>query len=191
MRVRDKGEEFMDDKLIIKMIIRKRESGLEMLIEEYGGFIKAIVKRKCYGDFEDECIDDVLMCIWNNIKSYDEQKNTFKNWIASITRYKVIDYNRKYLKNIEKYKNDYDLEKIQDKEEVSLRILQKELKEEIHNLLNNLKEKDKKIFIKYYLEEMEIEEMEEEIGLKREAIYNRLSRGRGKLRSILGNSSIF
>ncbi|MGL5415325.1 MAG: sigma-70 family RNA polymerase sigma factor [Clostridium sp.] len=181
----------MDDKLIIKRIIRKQESGLEMLIEEYGGFIKAIVKRKGYGDFQDECIDDILMCIWNNIKSYDERKNTFKNWIASITRYKVIDYNRKYLKNIEKYKNDYDLEKIQDKGEVSLRILQKELKEEIQSLLNNLKEKDKKIFVKYYLEEMEVEEIEKEVGLKREAIYNRLSRGRVKLRSILENDSGF
>ena len=53
---------------------------------------------------QDECINDVLLAIWNNINSFDEERSTFKNWIMGIARFKSIDYKRKYLKHLE-YEN--------------------------------------------------------------------------------------
>ncbi|MBO3444474.1 RNA polymerase subunit sigma-70, partial [Clostridium sp. CCUG 7971] len=38
---------------------------------------------------------------WGNIKSFDKNKNNFKNWICAISKYKAIDYKRKYLSKIE------------------------------------------------------------------------------------------
>ena len=64
---------------MIKYIKKKKEKGMELLIDNYRGIITAIV-RKHLGvliNYEDECVDDVLMSIWNNIKRFDSSKNTF------------------------------------------------------------------------------------------------------------------
>ncbi len=63
---------------MIKYIKKKKEKGMELLIDNYRGIITAIV-RKHLGvliNYEDECVDDVLMSIWNNIKRFDSSKNT-------------------------------------------------------------------------------------------------------------------
>ncbi|WP_343003301.1 hypothetical protein [Clostridium sp. 2218st1_F5_2218SCRN_220325] len=68
----------MQDEIMIKYIKKKKEKGMELLIDNYRGIITAIV-RKHLGvliNYEDECVDDVLMSIWNNIKRFDSSKNT-------------------------------------------------------------------------------------------------------------------
>ncbi|MGL5087161.1 MAG: sigma-70 family RNA polymerase sigma factor [Clostridium sp.] len=174
----------MEDKLIIKSIKRKNESGLEMLVNIYGGFIMAIIRQNSYnlGSYEDECMDDVLLSIWNNIDKYDQSKNSFKNWIASVTRYKVIDYKRKYIKILNE--DEIGLHHLKDNLVVEENILKKELRMEIESLLDNLKPRDKELFIRHYLEEEELDYLSKDMGIKTEVLYNRLSRGRLKLRKL-------
>lgn len=174
----------MEDKLIIKNIKRKKEQGLEMLVNVYGGFILAIIRQNLYNlnYYEEECMDDVLMAVWNNIDRFDESKNTFKNWIASVTRYKAIDYKRKYIKSLAM--EEVNLNSVKDKGYVEENILRKELCEEINTLLDTLKPRDKELFVKHYLEDKKVEELSNELGVKTHVIYNRLSRGRTKLREI-------
>lgn len=174
----------MDDSLIIKYIKKKDEKGLELLLKTYGGLIKAIVNKHLreLSYYEEECIDDILLLIWDNINSFDS-KGSFKNWIGVISKFKAIDYKRKYFKldSLE----DIDNIELSDKSNLVEDIIYKEFKEEVHSLLDNLKEKDRRIFIKYYLEEKRIEEISEEMDLAEHQIYNKLSRGRKKLRNIL------
>ncbi|MGL4761084.1 MAG: sigma-70 family RNA polymerase sigma factor [Sarcina sp.] len=186
----------MEEKLIIKNIKRRKETGLEIFIDSYGMFIRTIIRQKLYNlsACEDECLDDVLMCVWNNIESFDDRKNTFKNWVASVTRYKVIDYNRKYLKSRDyiKYGNEeFNGYEVKDsKALIDTNLLNEELREEIDDLLDNLKPKDKELFIKHYLEDKTVDSLAKETGMKSENIYNRLSRGRNKLRKILRLKSV-
>ncbi|MBO3446198.1 sigma factor [Clostridium sp. CCUG 7971] len=93
----------MEDELIIKYIKRRKEKGMEMLIDNYRGIITSVV-RKHIGvliNYEEECVSDVFLSTWGNIKSFDKNKNNFKNWICAISKYKAIDYKRKYLSKIE------------------------------------------------------------------------------------------
>lgn len=175
----------MDDKFIIKNIKRKKECGLEMLVNVYGGFIATIIRQNLNNldRYEDECIDDVLLSIWNNINRFDESKNTFKNWIASITRYRIIDYKRKYIKTLNL--EEVDINKLKDNSTIEDGLLKKELRDEIENLLSNLNPRDKDIFIKHYLEDKDIKILAKEMGVKTDNIYNRLSRGRKKLRVLI------
>lgn len=150
-----------------------------MLIGEYGGFITFIV-RKYLGslkNYEEECIDDVLLDIWNNINSFDEKKSTFKNWIGSIAKYKAINYKKKYIREI----NLCDIEKnsssYEDKNLVNL-----EIQQEIEDLLSNLKEKDREIFRKYYLEDVSLEVIARDVNTSVDNLYNRISRGRKKIK---------
>ena len=89
----------MQAELIIKYIKKKKQKGLEMLIDEYSGLVASVV-RKNLGkliNYEEECISDVFLAIWDNIDSFDKDKNSFKNWICVIAKYKAINYKKKYL----------------------------------------------------------------------------------------------
>lgn len=83
--------------------LRKRnEKALEYVINNYGWVIKSIVKKEMYNlkNLQEECINDILLGVWNNINSFDEKRGEFKNWLGGITKFKCIDYKRRYLKDI-------------------------------------------------------------------------------------------
>lgn len=170
----------MEDKIIIKYIKNRKEEGLKLLIEDYGDYINTIVKNNLrdLSYYQEECLNDILLSIWNNIESYDNKKNTLKNWIGVISKYKTIDYKRKYLKN--------NMQETLPKEIVfeDKNLIKKEVEEEIEELLRHLKEKDKKLFIDYYLEELDVETIANKMKTKPFNIYSRLSRGKKKLKEI-------
>ncbi|MDU5107871.1 sigma-70 family RNA polymerase sigma factor [Clostridium sp.] len=175
----------MDDSIIIKSIKNKDEIGIELLLKSYGGLIKSIVKHhlKDISFYEEECINDILFSIWNNISLFNET-GSFKNWVAIISKFKSIDYKRKYLK----LNSILDIDEIDisdNKGSVEEIVIYNEFKEEVKELLSNLKNIDKELFIKYYLENKNIIDISREMNMKSYQIYNRLSRGRKKLSSIL------
>ena len=86
------------DREIVEGIKRKDENAFNILVDIYGGVIKSIVIYHMRGflEYTDECINDVLLSVWNNIESYDSEKNSLKNWLGAIAKYKCIDYKKKY-----------------------------------------------------------------------------------------------
>lgn len=172
-----------EDNFILELTNRN-EKALDYVIDSYGWIIKSIVKKQLYNlqDVQEECINDILLGIWNNIGSFDAGKNEFKNWAAGISRFKCIDYKRKYLKFLQNENID-DLE-ISIVDNTHEEALKNELEDEIKNMLGCLKEKDRDLFYKLYVEEKEITDVCKETGIKREVIYNRLSRGKKRIKSI-------
>ncbi|MEG0051417.1 MAG: sigma-70 family RNA polymerase sigma factor [Terrisporobacter sp.] len=170
----------MEDKIIIKYLKKKKEEGLMLLINNYGDYINTIVKNnlKDLNFYQEECINDILLSIWNNIDSFDSKKNTLKNWIGVVSKHKTIDYKRKYLKQSREEIINEDISVL------DRNLLKKELEEEVEELLKNLKEKDKKLFRLYYLEELDIETIAEEMNIKPFNIYSRLSRCKKKLKEL-------
>ncbi len=87
---------------VVNQLRKRNEKALDFIIDQYSGLIKSIIQKHLasFEDVQEECMDDVLLVIWNHIEEYDEEKNTLKNWIAAITKYKSIDYARKYAKTV-------------------------------------------------------------------------------------------
>ena len=163
---------------MIKYIKKKKEKGMEILIDSYRGIITSVV-RKHLGvlvNYEEECVDDVLLSIWNNIKSFDSTKNSFKNWICAISKYKAIDYKKKYLLKVEYMDISEDIYYI-DQE-----LLKSEIEEEVNDILSHLNERDKQLFKQHYLNGETLEEIAIKNNTKVSNLYNRLSRGRKKIR---------
>ncbi|MGG7077020.1 sigma-70 family RNA polymerase sigma factor [Clostridium sardiniense] len=172
----------------IEQLKKKNDNALYYVIDNYGWIIKTIVKKHLYKlqNYQDDCINDILMAVWSNIDKFDPSRNTFKNWLAGISKFKSIDYVRKYLKELE-HDNIDDLT-ISIKDEASYNIDKNELNDDLESLLNCLKEDDKSLFLKLYVEEDDIETISRKTGVKKEIIYNRVSRGKKKLRDILNFS---
>lgn len=162
----------------------RNEEALEYVIDNYGWIIKSIVKKHLYNlkDHQEECINDIFLGIWNNIASFNEDKSSFKNWIAGISKYKTIDYRRKYLRDLNNV--NIDNLKILAEDDVYKEVIQKDIDKDINELLSCLKKEDKEIFLKLYVEEQEINRISKETGLKKEVLYNRISRGKRKLKNI-------
>ena len=174
----------IDEDNFISQLVNKNEKALDYVIDSYGWIIKSIVKKQLYNlqSVQEECINDILLGIWNNIDSFDESKNEFKNWVAGIAKFKSIDYKRKYLKSLG-YENIDDLE-IGIPDTTHEEVTKNELDDDIKDMLNCLKERDRELFYKLYVEEKEIDDISKETGLNRETIYNRLSRGKKKIKSM-------
>ncbi|PLR66184.1 sigma-70 family RNA polymerase sigma factor [Bacillus sp. UMB0893] len=173
----------MEDDKIVNYIIYKKDEGLELLIDMYAGLITSIVRKHLGSlrEYEEECVNDVLLAIWTNIGHFDKNKNTLKNWIAAISKYKAIDYKRKYLKS----KKNIIFTELGSPLHTNNLNLQNEIKAEVDELLSHLNEGDRDLFEKYYLEDVLLES----IAIKRNTtinnLYNRLSRGRRKLKGLL------
>ncbi|MBY0754453.1 sigma-70 family RNA polymerase sigma factor [Clostridium sardiniense] len=174
----------------IEQLKKKNDDALYYVIDNYGWIIKTIVKKHLYKmpNYEDDCINDILMAVWVNIDKFDPTRSTFKNWLSGISKFKSIDYVRKYLKELE-HANIDDLS-ISIKDESSYNIDRNELNDDLESLLSCLKEADKSLFLKLYVEEDDVTTISKETGIKKEIIYNRVSRGKKKLREIFRLSHI-
>lgn len=173
----------MKDKLIIKYIKKKNQKGMEILIDQYNGLITSVIRYHLGPiiNYEEECVSDTLLAIWDNVEGFDQDKNTFKNWICAIAKYKAIDYKRKYLNKIE----------ISDLDEqnyyIDKNLLKIEIQEELTETLKFLSEEDKEIFRRYYLNDESVIDIANDKKLAISSVHSKLSRGKAKIRKSLLN----
>ncbi|MGL5652286.1 MAG: sigma-70 family RNA polymerase sigma factor [Paraclostridium sp.] len=173
----------MKDKLMIKYIKKKNQKGMEILIDQYNALITSVIRYHLGSliNYEEECVSDTLLAIWDNVEGFDQDKNTFKNWICAIAKYKAIDYKRKYLNKIE----------ISDLDEqnyyIDKNLLKIEIQEELNETLKFLSEEDKEIFRRYYLNDESVIDIANDKKLAISSVHSKLSRGKAKIRKSLLN----
>ena len=161
------------------------QDALAYVVDQYAWVLKTVIKKHLFHlpNLYDECMNDCLLAIWNNIGDYDSERNSFKNWIAKIAKYKSIDYVRKHLRDLEN-QNIEDL--TIPVEDSSLKaVLTRELKEETEKLLSSLPKETREIFKQLYFEGKDLDELAEATGFSKPVLYNRISRGKKKIRMAL------
>ncbi len=170
------------EKNYIKQLRLHNEKALAYVIDEYGGLIMSVIRKYLFylPEKQEECFDDVLLKIWQNIESFDENKSTFRNWAAAVAKYQAIDYLRSYRKELQTV-NIEDAVIVQEDHALA-GMIEKEINLEVEKMLECLKPQDRELFYKLYVEEKSMKQISCETGIKQEVIYNRLSRGRKKLR---------
>ena len=166
----------------IQQLKLHNEKALLYVIDTYGGLLMAIIKKHlfCLPDRQEECFDDVLMNIWQHIDSFDERKNSFKNWAAAVARYRAVDYLRKYRQELQAIRMEEAEAHSEDRMLAAL--AESEISDSVEKMLSCLKPADRELFLKLYVEEKDIKQVSQETGMKKEVIYNRLSRGKKKIR---------
>jgi len=171
---------------VVSELKKRNPKALDFIIDKYGGLIQSIVKKTLF-NFEgsgsvEECMNDIFLAIWNNVDKF-QKENSFKSWIAAISKYKAIDYKRKLIKEL--YNENLENIEIRQEDVSDKEILQKENREELMTLLSRLKPEDKEIFIRRYFNEESTKEIAENLEINREVVNNRLSRGRKRLRELI------
>lgn len=172
------------EKNFIKQLNNGNERALEYVMLHYGGLVKSVVHRHLYSltQYEEDCINEVFFAVWNHISSYQPEKSIFANWIGGIARLKALDALRKHSKEMWEERIDDQVVHIVDGTcEPSLE-LEELISEETEQLLCCLKEKDRELFYRLYVEEQSMDEVSEVMGMEKSVIYNRLSRAKRRVR---------
>lgn len=158
------------------------ERALDYLIQQYGGLIKAVVSRHLaqFPHLQEECLNDIFLAVWLHAKDYDPSKNTFKNWLCALSRYKCIDYKRRWGKDL--LSQELETAPLPMSDSAETQALQQQLSEETESLLATLSPTDRSYFEEYYLQDHTVKEIAQKAQVKESVIYNHLSRSRSKLR---------
>lgn len=170
------------DNEILRYLNQHNDKGIELIINCYGGLLKSVIHKHLYSlqAYQGECMNDTLLAIWNNWEKFDPEKSSFKNWICAIARYRAINYLKKYALELEHIEFDKISSFIKSKEEFPL---QQELWAiELKDLLAPLSPRDQQIFTELFYEEQSIDEVAQKHNLSKDNLYQRVSRGRKKIR---------
>ncbi|MCR5835145.1 MAG: sigma-70 family RNA polymerase sigma factor [Lachnospiraceae bacterium] len=170
----------IDEHNFTKELQQQNQNALMYVIDEYGGLIKSVISKTMIHmtEYQEECMNDVLLAVWENIDSFHPEKNSFKNWIAAIAKYKSIDYLRKYKKQF----TEVSLEETEYDKSVSPDIFENEISEQTEELLSGLSPKDRELFMRLYVNEESLDSVSQSVNMSKAVIYNRLSRAKKKLR---------
>lgn len=170
----------VDENMLVSKLKKRDKYAVDDLIDMFGGLIKSIVMHQLssFQRYQDECINDILLAVWQNINKFDSDKNSLKNWIGAISRHKCIDYKRKYYKEL--FSKELD-ESITDTHSVDENLFKQEFYDEIDSLLSCLSENDKMLFYEYYLGDKSTFELANEFSMKPSAVYNRISRSKKRI----------
>lgn len=168
----------------ISELKKHNESALSYIIDEYGGLVKSIVRKYLYAlpQYQEECMSDIFFQVWNNIRYFDGMKNSFRNWLAGVARFRSIDYLRRYRRELEMENIDHIT--VAAKEDMYQQLVENEISEELQNMLSCLNPRDQELFRRLYIEEQDIGQVSREMNMKESAVYNRVSRGKRKIRNL-------
>lgn len=194
----------INEQNVISQLTARNQLALEFIIDRFGGDIYGLVASilKGAGQKEDieDCVSEVFCDIWDKYEGFDPQRGNLKTWLLVKAKYKALDYRRSLAKNkkiipVETIEN-ISLELISDETsaenlngrnggEPIASVIQNEEKEALMSAIRQLGATDREIFLRRYFYYQEIEEIAKHLKLTREAVDNRLSRGRRQLRDSL------
>ncbi|MFS0998016.1 sigma-70 family RNA polymerase sigma factor [Enterococcus casseliflavus] len=168
----------VQDEEIIERIKKKDYAGLEELLAVYGDSmlrtIHSVLSQPHEVSERQDVANEVFYEVWQKIAAYQPERSRLITWLLLISRSRAIDHKRKLNKRSLE-------EKPVDEQELSIE--ESPLtKENFLCFIEDLEALDQRIFLLYYFYQESPETIAEQTDLNVSAIYNRLSRGRKRLK---------
>lgn len=157
---------------------------LDYLVDNYSDLLLKVSYSVLNNrELSEECVNDVLLKIWDNIGSFKDDKEEFPKWLAVITKRQAIDILRKEKRHSFNLELNEDLAyRTSDNafEEVNKKLEREELKTDIEKLDKGSKD----IIVRRYFKDESVEEISNNLGISKAAVSNRLLRGKKKLKHV-------
>lgn len=165
---------------------------LELLVESFGAYVKAIIVNKIGGiasheDIED-CISDVFFELCRNPDSLPTADDEVKYYIGTIAKRRAIDYFRRISHLNNNFSgNDDDMVNISDNTDVEQSIHKKALNNALWEAVKALGEPDTSIIVYRYFYRRKAREIGGLLNLSTAAVQKRAQRAEKKIKEILVN----
>jgi RNA polymerase sigma-70 factor, ECF subfamily len=178
----NRGRTMIDSENFISYLKKRNVTALDYVIDTYSKKIFSVA----YGilnnsELSEECLNDVLLKIWDNIKYFNREKEKFYPWIIAITKNTAIDILRKEIKHF----NKLNIENIVISKEYSFdkKIDNKEKLKDVTKEIKSMNDIDKEIFLRKFYLDQSSKIISEKMGLKDKFINLRIFRARKKLQN--------
>lgn len=169
---------------------------LELLVENFGAYVKAIIVNKIGGiasreDIED-CISDVFFEVCRNPDSLPNSDDEVKYYIGTIAKRRAVDYFRR----ISHQNNNFggsedDMINIPDSIDVEQSTHKKALNTALWEAVKALGEPDTSIIVYRYFYRRKAREIGEILNLSTGAVHKRAQRAEKKIREILVSKGFY
>lgn len=157
------------------------EDVLNFLVDTYGNLIYRIAYNELNSvELSEECLNEVLLKVWQKRAEYTYEKAKFKNWLCAIAKYTAIDILRKEKRHFS-IQADETLEASSHENELEDAVLTHSELESIKKQIMNFNEIDKSIFIKRFFLNHSLKEIGEALNLTDKAVNLRILKARKKL----------
>lgn len=167
----------------IQELKNRNPDALDYVLDTFGNLIYKI----CYmnlnsKELSEECVNDVLMKVWENINNYSYPENKFKNWVATISKYTSIDKLRKEKRHFNTLPDENIV--LSSKEEIEDSYINREDLNLVKKYICQFKELDKNIFIQRFFMNKSLKEIGDLYKLSPKAVNLRILRARKKVKKI-------
>lgn len=180
----------MDDKEFVENLMNKGEQSFHDFMDKYSidilKTISYVLREPEEKEYIEECFDDAVIKIFDKCDDF-KFESSFKTWIMTIAKNKALDYKRKLKKTLRETEIS---EKLQVEFNIEDDFINNELKKEIKDVINKLKDDDKKLFVNKYILDLSTKELCEYYFISETLLYKRLSRVREKFKKLWNNKHI-
>ncbi len=173
----------MSDYELIQQCLKGNTAYYEELVDRYKNLVYSIILRMITDKEEaNDLAQDVFMKVYQNLAKYSTEFK-FSTWVMRITTNHVIDYRRKKKQEyVPMEEVGFDIAATDSPEG---EYIQKERKESLQGLLNDLPDMYKVPIVLYHQQGLSYQEIAESIGEPLSKVKNRILRGRKILKETI------
>lgn len=180
-------------KMLITQIKKNPEEGICKVIDEYGASVKTIcnhILRGCDQGLVEDVAQESFLRLWKNISEDVEVHKSLKSYLYQITRNCALDYLRKYQRQGCLSTDSLQYEGIEELATGMTANVEDEFARRynyrlIHEVIDEMNEPDRTVFLLRYFYSYTVREIAEEIELKEDNVESRIRRGKKKLQNKL------
>lgn len=183
----------MTDVQWLEMLEKSAKKAHSLLIEEYGGYVYAVVIDKlrglCSSEEIEDCVSDVFVELFTNIKNFDSTKGTLKSYISVIAKRTAINaFNRvSYRRNITVSTDEEGTVLPASAENPADEVQKKVFRQRLWEIVESLGEPDSSIIVYQYFYDMKVGDIAKKLLMTADAVQKRSLRARQKIKKILEN----
>lgn len=168
-----------EEKIMVELVKNGDFQGLERLIDLFGADILRTIHYVLNHPVENSFIEDVqnkvFYQLWKKMGQFNPEKSSLKTWLTVVARNQALDEKRRIIRELKVVPSDSPDNQDPFEESYFER-------DNFLDLLVSLTTEDQVIFLKHYFYQESVSDIAKDLHLSPAIIYNRLSRGRQKLR---------
>ncbi len=166
----------IDDGMLLQLLTDDAEQGIVVLQARYGKMIFRVVSRILQGHPQDaeEVASDVLVAAWRQASALLENGRPLGPWLTVTARNRAIDRWRLLSRKV--------FVPLNEELDFPLQVVASEGEDLIGELVLDLNEPDREIFLRRYYRMETAREIGKVLGIEPHAVNVRLARGRAKLK---------
>lgn len=176
----------MDDLELLARLKSGDQDAFETLLLRYNGMMTYIIRGILTNSQEvDECMAHVQARLWEKLSSYQGERASLSTWITAVCRNAAYDRLRLLQRGTEHTVplEDWTPDPTPGPEE---QVLNKERQDRLKNVLNALRDSDRRLFYRKYYYLQSTAQIAAELGMSERAVEGRLYRIRTRLKKLLG-----